>query len=79
MLKYSKTTRHCILELNQLTPVIEASSETDSLMDSFYLSRNTLLPSNASSANVLSNTEQDSSIEEKVKSLKLISNLWFYL
>ncbi|CAD8077503.1 unnamed protein product [Paramecium sonneborni] len=73
MLKYCKTTRHCIQELNQLTPIIEASYETDSSMESFYLSRRTIMLSNASSVNVLTNTELDSSIEEKLKKLKLIS------
>ncbi|CAD8078252.1 unnamed protein product [Paramecium sonneborni] len=73
MIKYCKTTRHCILELNQLTPITEASFETDSSMESFYLSRRVILPSFASSVNVYSNTELDLSIEEKLKRLQLIS------
>ncbi|CAD8073598.1 unnamed protein product [Paramecium primaurelia] len=71
MLKYCKTTQHCITELNQLTPITEVSNETGSSMDSCYLC--TIIPKNMSHLNVLTNREQDSSIEEKLKRLQLIS------
>ncbi|CAD8164053.1 unnamed protein product [Paramecium octaurelia] len=70
MLKYCKTTRHCVQELNQLTPITEAQDETNQSLDSFQLSRRT---ANLSSLNLLTNTELDSSIEEKLKKLELIS------
>ncbi|CAK82481.1 unnamed protein product (macronuclear) [Paramecium tetraurelia] len=71
MQKYCKTTQHCIIELNQLTPITETLNETDSSMDSCYLC--TVIPQNMSNFNVLPNMELDSSIEEKLKRLQLIS------
>ncbi|CAD8065886.1 unnamed protein product [Paramecium primaurelia] len=73
MFKYCKTTRHCIQELNQLTPISEASVETITSIDSLYLSRRSAMLSNVSSVNLLTNTELDSSIEEKLKKLELIT------